>query len=112
VKGRSAADFSSFMAFTTLHLIIGGFYFVFSMYLGKLKSGSVFFFILLDADLEIVKVLLIIFVLHYSFFHFFGSYFFLVRRDLTNAVEYFPLSLEHLLAMIPSMAAQVCLSQQ
>jgi uncharacterized membrane protein len=67
---RNKIMISSFMASTALIMIIGGFNFVFGMDVVKMKSGSIFFFNFVDADLEIVKVLLIINVLLYSFFHF------------------------------------------
>ena len=67
---RNKIMISSFMASTALILIVGGFNIVFGMDIGKIKPGSLFFFNLQDPDLEIVKVLLIIIVLLYSFFHF------------------------------------------
>lgn len=67
---RNKIMISSFMASTALILIIGGFNFVFGMDMGKIEPKSLFFFNLLDPDLQIVKVLLIIIVLLYSFFHF------------------------------------------
>lgn len=67
---RNKTMVSSFMASTALILIIGGFNFVFGVDFEKLKAGKLFFFSLQDPNLGIVKVLLIIIVLLYSFFHF------------------------------------------
>jgi uncharacterized membrane protein len=67
---RNKIMISSFMASTALILIVGGFNLVFGMDMGKIEPKSLFFFNLQDPDLQIVKVLLIIIVLLYSFFHF------------------------------------------
>ncbi len=67
---RNKTMVSSFMASTALILIIGGFNFVFGVDFEKIKTGKLFFFSLQDPNLGIVKVLLIIVVLLYSFFHF------------------------------------------
>jgi uncharacterized membrane protein len=67
---RNKIMISSFMASTALILIIGGFNVVFGMDMGKIGPKSLFFFNLQDPDLQIVKVLLIIILLLYSFFHF------------------------------------------
>lgn len=67
---RNKIMISSFMASTSLILIIGGFNVVFGVDFEKMKSGKLFFFSLQDPNLGIVKVLLIIIVLLYSFFHF------------------------------------------
>ncbi len=67
---RNKTMISSFMASTALILIIGGFNFVFGVDFEKIRAGKLFFFSLQDPNLGIVKVLLIIIVLLYSFFHF------------------------------------------
>jgi uncharacterized membrane protein len=67
---RNKIMISSFMASTALILVIGGFNFIFGIDFGKIKPKSIFLFRLQDPDLEVVKVLLIILVLLYSFFHF------------------------------------------
>jgi len=67
---RNKTMVSSFMASTALILIIGGFNFVFGVDFEKIRTGKLFFFSLQDPNLGIVKVLLIIVVLLYSFFHF------------------------------------------
>ncbi len=67
---RNKIMISSFMASTALIMIIGGFNFVFGVDFEKIKTGKLFFFSLQDPNLGIVKVLLIIIVLLYSFFHF------------------------------------------
>jgi uncharacterized membrane protein len=67
---RNKIMISSFMASTALILVIGGFNFIFGMDFEKIKPRRIFLLSLQDPDLEVVKVLLIILVLLYSFFHF------------------------------------------
>jgi uncharacterized membrane protein len=67
---RNKTMVSSFMASTALIMIIGGFNVVFGVDFEKIRTGKLFFFSLQDPNLGIVKVLLIIVVLLYSFFHF------------------------------------------
>lgn len=93
---RNKIMISSFMASTALILIIGGFNFVFGMDIAKIKSGSVFFFSLVDPDLEVIKVLLIIIILLYSFFHFLWH-----TRELHNMSLILNVSREELARISP-----------
>ena len=93
---RNKSMVSSFMASTALILIIGGFNFVFGVDLVKIKSGNIFFFNFVDPNLEVVKVLLIIIVLLYSFFHFLWN-----TRELHNMSLILNVSEEELARISP-----------
>ncbi len=98
---RNKIMISSFMASTSIILVIGGFNFIFGLDLGKIEAEKIFLLANRNPDLEMLRVMLIIVMLLYSFFHFLWH-----TRELHNMSLIINVPAERLQEVTPLMPAE------
>ena len=97
---RNKIMISSFMASTSIILVIGGFNFIFGLDLGKIEAEKIFIIANKNPDLEMLRVMLIIVTLLYSFFHFLWH-----TRELHNMTLIINVPAERLQEVTPLASA-------